>query len=100
MDAPIIAAGDPARNKRIDERPLPASDAAMSLLSYEVRGEGPTVALLHGFPLDRRIWNDVALALAASARVITIDLRGFGQSKAFDPFTMDSQADDVHALLG
>lgn len=58
------------------------------------------VVLLHGFPLDSRMWEAQMPALAAAGRrVIAPDLRGFGQSRSETPFTIESLADDVHALL-
>ncbi len=63
-------------------------------------GAGPPLVLLHGFPLDSRIWREQIAALSDQFRVIAPDLRGFGQSKSNDAFTMESLADDVHALLG
>ena len=72
-------------------------------LSYEERGPatGLPVVLLHGFPLDARMWEAQAAAMAdAGHRVIAPDLRGFGKSASDAPFTIESLADDVHALLG
>ena len=57
------------------------------------------LVLLHGFPLDLRMWEGQRGDLTSVARVITPDLRGFGKSQPPAPFTMESQADDVHALL-
>ena len=70
-------------------------------LSYHEQGGGEqAVALLHGFPLDSRMWDAQINALAgAGYRVIAPDLRGFGKSKSDAPFTLESLADDVHALL-
>lgn len=68
-------------------------------LSYTDRGRGGTLVLLHGFPVDSRMWEAQIAELSDPYRVIAPDLRGFGQSHAEDPFTMESQADDVHALL-
>jgi 3-oxoadipate enol-lactonase len=73
-------------------------------LSYEERGTDkpgrPPVVLLHGFPLDSRMWEAQLPVLAdAGRRVIAPDLRGFGKSKSDTPFTLESLADDVHALL-
>jgi pimeloyl-ACP methyl ester carboxylesterase len=59
------------------------------------------VVLLHGFPLDSRMWEAQLSALAgAGRRVIAPDLRGFGKSRSDAPFTIESLADDLHALLG
>jgi 3-oxoadipate enol-lactonase len=70
-----------------------------TFLWFEKRGHGPNVALLHGFPLDRRIWSDQFDALSAKFSVCTPDLRGFGRSICDQPFTIASLADDVHELL-
>ena len=71
-------------------------------LAYGDRGrEHERVLLLvHGFPLDRRLWGAQVGALATMTRVITPDLRGHGKSQiAPGPFTMDQHADDLVALL-
>jgi pimeloyl-ACP methyl ester carboxylesterase len=41
-------------------------------------GEGVPVVLLHGFPLDRTVWDDV-MPRFAGTRVVRIDLRGCGE---------------------
>ena len=57
--------------------------------------------LVHGFPLDSRMWEAQVGALSAGGRrVIAPDLRGFGQSRSDAPFTLESLADDIHGLLG
>src|SRR4051812_34430479 len=68
-------------------------------LSYATQGDGPALVLLHGFPLDQRVWDAQRAALSDVCRFITPNLRGFGQSSSDQPFTMESLADDVHALL-
>jgi pimeloyl-ACP methyl ester carboxylesterase len=70
-------------------------------LGFDEAGPGNSrpLVLVHGFPLDGRIWADCVGELARSARVIVPDLRGFGRSPSDDPFTIESQADDLHALL-
>jgi 3-oxoadipate enol-lactonase len=64
--------------------------------------QGPPTAtpllLLHGFPMDARMWAAQLPDLAAHTRVIAPDFRGFGQSAPTGPFTLDQLADDVHAL--
>jgi pimeloyl-ACP methyl ester carboxylesterase len=69
-------------------------------LNYQEQGSGTPLVLLHGFPLDSCIWREQVAGLSDRFRVIAPDLRGFGQSKSNDAFTMESLADDVHALLG
>lgn len=61
--------------------------------------QGSPLVLLHGFPLDSRVWAKQREGLADRFRVITPDLRGFGKSTSADRFSMESLADDVHALL-
>ncbi|HEY7087286.1 MAG TPA: alpha/beta hydrolase [Tepidisphaeraceae bacterium] len=68
-------------------------------LHYVDRGHGTPVLLVHGFPLDSRMWDAQIEALSDHYRIIAPDLRGFGQSASTNPFTMDSLADDLHALL-
>lgn len=68
-------------------------------LSYTERGSGTPLVLLHGFPLDSRVWRGQVEELSSRCRVITPDLRGFGRSPSDAPFTLESQAEDVRALL-
>jgi pimeloyl-ACP methyl ester carboxylesterase len=67
-------------------------------LAYEVTGSGDPVVFVHGFSLDRRVWADQVAAFAARYRVITYDLRGFGQSApaGAEPY---SSVDDLASLL-
>ncbi len=70
-------------------------------LTWDDAGSGPTVLLIHGFPLCRTLWRPQATALtAAGYRVLAPDLRGFGQSDAgTDSGSMDQYADDLVELL-
>lgn len=67
--------------------------------SYDDRGKGPPLVLIHGFPLDRRMWAHQVHELSAKYRVIAPDLRGFGESADASAFTIESLADDLHSLL-
>lgn len=49
-------------------------------LGYDDRGAGAPVVLIHGDAADRRMWDPVAAALAASHRVVWYDRRGYGES--------------------
>jgi 3-oxoadipate enol-lactonase len=49
-------------------------------ISCEVRGHGLPILLVHGFPLDREMWESQIERLAGEFRVIAPDLRGFGSS--------------------
>jgi 3-oxoadipate enol-lactonase len=68
-------------------------------LSYEATGEGPAVVLVHGFALDRRMWDPQLDELAARFRVVRYDCRGFGASGPFDPGVPYTHAGDLVALL-
>jgi pimeloyl-ACP methyl ester carboxylesterase len=69
-------------------------------LAYERLGNGAPLVLLHGYPLDHRLWNDVAPLLVDTFEVIIPDLRGFGGSSTVDSFyTVEDMASDVAALL-
>jgi 3-oxoadipate enol-lactonase len=71
-------------------------------MAYEQRGEEQQTALLliHGFPLDHRMWVGQLEDLSSRARIIAPDLRGQGRSEIPPgPYTMDQHADDLAALL-
>jgi pimeloyl-ACP methyl ester carboxylesterase len=62
-------------------------------------GPGTPVVLLHGFPLDRGVWDEQMPALGAM-RVIRVDLRGCGESEPSDgPALMEVLAADVAGVL-
>lgn len=66
-------------------------------LAYADTGTGLPVVLIHGFPFSRRMWEPQT-PLARAARLITPDLRGFGESDG-TPSSLDELADDLHALV-
>ncbi len=70
-------------------------------LAYTDQGHGPAVILIHGFPLDRSMWQPQVNSLtSAGFRVIAPDLRGFGESAApSGDYSMDAFADDTAALM-
>lgn len=70
-------------------------------LAYSDRGNGLPLVLIHGFPLNRKMWRPQAEALAkAGCRVITPDLRGFGASGVTSTtLSMGTYADDIVALM-
>jgi 3-oxoadipate enol-lactonase len=69
-------------------------------LAYSDRGTGLPIVFLHAFPLNRSMWTQQEEALCSQFRVITIDLRGHGESDApLSRYTLEQYADDVNALL-
>jgi 3-oxoadipate enol-lactonase len=78
---------------------MPTATVNGVTLSYTDAGQGPAVVLIHGFPLDARMWQRQVESLSRRFRVLAPDLRGFGKSPSIEPFTMESLADDVRGLM-
>src|SRR5215203_520656 len=69
-------------------------------LAYDRRGRGTPLVLLHGFPLDHHLWDEVVPFLEDRFDTILPDLRGFGESTAVDsPYGMNNYASDIAGLL-
>jgi pimeloyl-ACP methyl ester carboxylesterase len=68
-------------------------------LAVHTAGAGRPLVLLHGFPLDHRMWEAQA-ALADHFRLVAPDLRGFGGSPGTVASSVEQLADDVADLLG
>ena len=69
-------------------------------VAYSRRGHGPPLVLLHGYPLDRTIWNDTAEMLEADFDVIMPDMRGFGDSDIMEADqSILAYSSDVAGLL-
>ncbi len=68
-------------------------------LAVDMRGEGPAVLLVHGYPHNHTIWAAQMAALDGYRRIAP-DLRGMGQSDAPDlGYSMATYAADLAALL-
>lgn len=69
-------------------------------LAYDRRGKGTSLVLLHGYPLDHHLWDQVVPLLEDTFDVIVPDLRGFGESTISDTSpTMEDYASDIAGLL-
>jgi len=69
-------------------------------LAYDDTGAGPAVVLMHGYPFNRSMWAEQVSALADSYRVVTLDLRGHGESESSTgASTMKLMAQDVASLM-
>lgn len=74
-------------------------DVGEVTLSADVRGDGPALLLVHGFPLDRTIWKHQVATLAGWRRIAP-DLRGLGSSDTpEDGYSIAKYADDLVRLL-
>jgi len=68
-------------------------------IAFDDIGSGLPVVFLHAFPLNRTMWDPQVTALVGECRCISIDFRGFGDSKASPPYSVDQYADDVAGVL-
>ena len=74
-------------------------DVGEVTLGVDVRGDGPALLLVHGFPLDRTIWKHQVATLSGWRRIAP-DLRGLGSSEApAEGYSMATYADDMVRLL-
>jgi pimeloyl-ACP methyl ester carboxylesterase len=65
----------------------------------EIRGDGPTILFVHGFPLDHTIWSHQVAGLPGWRRIAP-DLRGMGRSEVPDgAYSMGTYAADLAGLL-
>ncbi len=78
---------------------MPQLDLDGYQLNYQDVGTGEVLLLIHGFPLDNRVWDGVIQTVSKTHRVIAPDLRGFGQNKYSEAFTMTQLADDLMELI-
>lgn len=69
-------------------------------LAYSRLGKGNPLMLVHGYPLDSSIWNNLKPLLENDFDLIVPDLRGFGQSTTISSgYTLPDMADDLAGLL-
>jgi len=68
-------------------------------LAVEHRGSGTAILFVHGFPLDRTVWQHQIDSLTGFRRIAP-DLRGMGQSDAPDlGYSMSTYAEDLGGVL-
>lgn len=68
-------------------------------LSVQAAGDGQTLFLLHGFPLDHRMWQYQLDGLKDRLHVVAVQMRGFGASTLDEPeFSLAELAQDVEFL--
>jgi len=69
-------------------------------IAYERKGTGTPLVLVHGYPLDHSIWNEVVALLENDFDIITPDLRGFGGSDVVESqYKISDMAADIAGLL-
>jgi len=66
----------------------------------EGSGDAPTIIFIHGFPLNKAMWNKQVGALKENYHVIAYDIRGHGDSDAGDDdFSMELFVVDLLSLM-
>jgi 3-oxoadipate enol-lactonase len=82
---------------------MPTTRAGDAGIAYtDTGGDGPAIALVHGFPFSSSMWEPQIEALKDQFRVIAPDLKGFGSSDAPDDpsaYSMGSYADELATVL-
>lgn len=67
---------------------------------YELTGEGDSLLLIHGLGSSTHDWEEQVPAFSQKFQVITIDLRGHGQTdKPKGPYSIQMFAEDIAGLL-
>lgn len=69
------------------------------MLHVERRGEGPDLALIHGWAMHGGVWRGVADELARDFRLHVVDLPGHGRSAPLAGATLESVAAAVAEVL-
>jgi pimeloyl-ACP methyl ester carboxylesterase len=70
-------------------------------IAYTRKGSGKSLVLVHGYPLDHTIWDEIVPLLENDFDLILPDLRGFGQSQVVEgQYKISDMAADIAGLLG
>jgi YbgC/YbaW family acyl-CoA thioester hydrolase len=96
-DEIAVLFGSPVRTTRSQE--IVRHEVGAVTLSVDIRGDGPALLLVHGFPLDRSVWMHQVATLSGWRRIAP-DLRGLGEADAPEGgYSMATYADDLARLL-
>ena len=78
---------------------MPDFDNNGASIHYELLGAGPPLLMIAGIASDSASWAPLNPLLADRFRLILIDNRGAGRTKAPPPFSIEDMAADCAALL-
>lgn len=67
-------------------------------IQVAVKGSGPPLLLLHGYPQNHLAWHRLAPRLSEDYTVVLADLRGYGESRALEPNAAGSYDKSALAL--
>jgi 3-oxoadipate enol-lactonase len=71
----------------------------LNINDYE-KDRNKSLILVHAFPMDSKMWEPQVAYFKDKIRIITYDLRGFGQSEKNEGnYTSDSHADDLLKII-
>lgn len=78
---------------------LYTSSNTFSRIAYKKHGTGPVIVLLHGFPADHSLWDNIYPGLSSFTTIIP-DFPGVGESLGNgEHITIDDMAACVHTIL-
>jgi pimeloyl-ACP methyl ester carboxylesterase len=99
MSISFVRAEGPA--DALDKAPSKFAKSGDLKVHYKSLGEGKTgVVFIHGWCCDHSVWRDQAAAFDGNARMVFIDLPGYGKSdKPKIDYTMEVFAKGVDAVL-
>ena len=80
---------------------MPFAELGDVRLAYSVAGSGPPLVLIHAAYVDRRMWDPQVAFLRDRYRVVTLDLRGHGETGPTSAanYSIPLFASDLAALL-
>jgi pimeloyl-ACP methyl ester carboxylesterase len=68
-------------------------------IAWSATGEGPDVVLVHGITENAGSWQPIVDRLSADHRVVSLDLRGHGESGTAERYDLEAMAGDVAAVM-
>lgn len=94
----LVAAGGVAAGVSEADR---GAAGTRPLFTDELGAAGPTVVFLPGIGATTRYWGPRVAPLAERARLVLVDLLGFGRSpKPWTTYSVDRHVDALHGVLG
>ena len=69
-------------------------------IAWSAAGEGDDVVLVHGITESAATWDPIIERLRTTHRVISLDLRGHGESGTADRYDLEAMTGDVAAVMG
>ena len=88
--------------RRFHAKFVPFLQSCRMLYARDIEGSGPTFVLMHGFPDNLRIYDDLVPFLAKSGRrIVAFDFLGFGASDkpAGAAYSFGQQVGDLEAVI-